>query len=32
MEKLSKTQQEGVKKSSTERLRANLLNADYAEE
>jgi hypothetical protein len=32
MEQLSKTQQEGIKKASTERLRVNLLKADYAEE
>jgi len=32
MEKLSKAQQEAIKKASTERLRLNLIKADFAEE
>ena len=32
MEKLSKTQQDAIKKASTERLRLNLMRADFAED
>jgi len=32
MEKLSKAQQESIKKASTERLRLNLMRADFAED
>ena len=32
MEKLTKAQQDSIKKASTDRLRLNLLKADFAEE
>jgi len=32
MEKLSKAQQESIKKASTERLRVNLIRADFVED